>query len=78
MTTAIESLLDQVLALPGAERHEFLTQLQARLRELSDGELGAAWHDEFDRRLADVESGSVPTVMWKTVKERLLAKYATE
>lgn len=78
MTAATESLLDQVLALPDEERHEFLTQLQARLPELADGDLGDEWIDELDRRLADVESGSAPTVKWEAVKERLLAKYSTE
>jgi putative addiction module component (TIGR02574 family) len=76
MTTATESLLEQVLALPDEERHEFLSQLQARLPELGDGELSDAWIDELDRRLADVESGSAPTVRWEAVKERLLAKYS--
>jgi hypothetical protein len=54
MTTATEALLDQVFALPDEEGYEFLTQLQARLRELTDGELG---DDALNRRLADVESG---------------------
>lgn len=78
MTTATESLLEQVLALPEDERQEFLTSLQARLPELADGELSDEWIDELDRRLADVESGNVPTVRWEEVKERLLAKYSTE
>ncbi|HRD99712.1 MAG TPA: addiction module protein [Ilumatobacteraceae bacterium] len=78
MTTATESLLDQVLALPDDERQEFLTRLQERLPELAGDELGDEWIDELDRRLADVESGSVPTVRWEAVKERLLAKYSPE
>lgn len=78
MTTATESLLEQVLALPEDERREFLTSLQARLPELADSELSDEWIDELDRRLADVESGNVPTVRWDAVKERLLAKYAAE
>jgi putative addiction module component (TIGR02574 family) len=78
MTTATESLLEQVLALPDEERHEFLMLLQARLPELVDDELGEEWIDELDRRLADVDSGSVPTVKWEAVKERLLAKYSAE
>jgi putative addiction module component (TIGR02574 family) len=79
MTTTTESLLEQVLALPDEERQEFLTLLQARLPELADDEqLGDEWIDELDRRLADVESGNVPTVKWEAVKERLLAKYSTE
>ena len=78
MTTATESLLEQVLALPDQERHEFLTLLQARLPELAGGELSEEWIEEFDRRLADVESGTVPTVKWDAVKERLLAKYSAE
>lgn len=78
MTTATESLLEQVLALPEDERQEFLTSLQARLPELADGELSDEWIDELDRRLADVESGNVPTVRWDAVKGRLLAKYVAE
>jgi len=78
MTAATESLLAQVLALPDEERHEFLALLQERLPELADGELSEEWIDELDRRLADVESGNVPTVRWEAVKERLLAKYSAE
>ena len=78
MTTATESLLEQVLALPDDERHEFLSLLQERLPELADEQLSEVWIDELDRRLADVESGNVPTVKWESVKERLLAKYAAQ
>lgn len=74
--TAAESLLVQVLALPDEERREFLTLLQARLPELAEGELCEEWIDELDRRLADAESGSVPTVEWADVKARLIAKYS--
>ena len=76
MTTATESLLEQVLALPDDERHEFLSLLQERLPELADEQLSEEWIDELDRRLADAESGSVPTVECADVKERLIAKYS--
>lgn len=78
MTAATESLLQQVLALPAAERYEFPEHLQTQFPELAAGELGGEWIDELSCRLADVESGGAPTVRWGVVRERLLAKYVAE
>lgn len=62
--TALESLLEQALQLPDAERGKLAMQLLRTLEpededEVSKDEWEAAWSQEIDRRVREVDDGSV-------------------
>src|SRR5262249_16393686 len=62
--TALESLLEQALQLPDSERGKLAMQLLRTLEpededEVSKDEWEAAWSQEIDRRVCEVDDGSV-------------------
>jgi putative addiction module component (TIGR02574 family) len=72
MTSTVERLLEQVLALPEGNRAEFAARLIESLHprdDLSDEEWAAAWGAEIRRRLAAVDSGQVETVSWEEARK---------
>jgi putative addiction module component (TIGR02574 family) len=66
-------ILKEALALPGEERAALagylLDSLQADIVE--DAE--AAWAIEANRRVAELDSGTVKTIPWAEVRRRLAA-----
>jgi hypothetical protein len=61
--SALESLLEQALRLPDAERGKLAMQLLRTLEpededEVSKEEWEAAWSAELDRRVREVDDGS--------------------
>jgi hypothetical protein len=61
--SALESLLEQALQLPEAERGKLAVQLLRTLDpddedELTRGEWEAAWSAEIDRRVREVDDGT--------------------
>jgi hypothetical protein len=63
--SALESLLEQALRLPDAERGKLAMQLLRTLGPEDEDELGkdeweAAWSAEIDRRVCEIDDGSTP------------------
>jgi hypothetical protein len=61
--SALESLLEQALRLPDAERGKLAMQLLRTLGPEDEDELGkdeweAAWSVEIDRRVREIDDGS--------------------
>ena len=69
------ALRDELLALPLDERAEFAAELLASLDDedsLDDpAEVELAWRDELSRRSEQIATGSVATVGWDQVLERV-------
>lgn len=69
------ALRDELLALPLDERAEFAAELLASLDDedsLDDPvEVDLAWRDELSRRSEQIATGSVATVGWDHVLERV-------
>jgi putative addiction module component (TIGR02574 family) len=69
------ALRDELLALPLDERAEFAAELLASLDDedsLDDPvEVDLAWRDELSRRSEQIATGSVATVDWDQVLERV-------
>ena len=69
------ALRDELLALPLDERAEFAAELLASLDDedsLDDPvEVDLAWRDELSRRSEQIATGSVATVGWDQVLERV-------
>jgi putative addiction module component (TIGR02574 family) len=67
-----EDLLSDVLRLPPEERAEVAHKLLLSLEEgAEDPEAQAEWSAELDRRAREVLDGSVKTVSWEQVEERI-------
>ena len=66
---------DELLALPLDERAEFAAELLASLddEDSSDDpvEVDLAWRDELSRRSEQIATGTVATVGWDQVLERV-------
>lgn len=61
--SALESLLEQAIRLPDAERGKLAMQLLRTLEPEDEGEVSkeeweAAWSAELDRRVREVDDGS--------------------
>jgi putative addiction module component (TIGR02574 family) len=69
------ALRDELLALPLDERAEFAAELLASLddEDSSDDtvEVDLAWRDELSRRSEQIAKGTVATVGWDQVLERV-------
>lgn len=75
MGTDTAALLQQVLALPEAEREELATEALASLYEPAGDGLTDEWIDEIERRIEQAESGAVVCEEWDVVEQRLLAQF---
>ena len=62
MTERLQAILDQIFALPKAERVELLGQLVESLDSSDDSE--AAWTVEIWRRLDELHAGKADLVDW--------------
>jgi putative addiction module component (TIGR02574 family) len=69
MGAKAEELMDEVLALPEQDRREFARELLVKLAIESD--VLEAWHDEAERRWAEIERGEVETLPWEDVRQRV-------
>ena len=72
MTQSAESLLATALCLPEADRAELAARLLDSLDPTDEVDVEAAWCDEIQRRLDDVESGSVRLISWSEVRQGML------
>ncbi|MDY7232613.1 addiction module protein [Hyalangium rubrum] len=70
-----EDLLSDVLRLPPEERAEVAHKLLLSLEvEDEDPEAQVEWSAELERRAREVLNGSVKTVSWEQVEERISAR----
>ena len=65
----------RALELPRSERARLARELLLSLDEPLDdrAEVEAAWQDEAERRLREVDEGSAKLVDWETVRREVLA-----
>lgn len=61
MTTLVDELSQNALELPPEERIRLAEKLLATVHEL-DGEVEAAWDQEIQRRLAEIDNGTAKLV----------------
>ena len=72
MSTA--ELFKQALALTDTDRAELAGLLLQSLETVPEPGLAEAWNREIERRAAELDAGSVETVTWKELKDRLQKK----
>ncbi|MBI2525035.1 MAG: addiction module protein [Candidatus Rokubacteria bacterium] len=74
MSPKAEKVLLEALRLPQKARAEIAGSLIQSLDERVDEDAEAAWANEIERRIRDVESGAVKLVPWSQVRRALHRK----
>ena len=71
MSESAEKLLKEALSLGESDRASLAGALIESLDSGSDADAQQAWDAEIERRVMELESGSVKTVPWSEVRQRL-------
>lgn len=71
MSTPVGDLFRQASALDERDRATLAGLLLESLEHEADEDLESAWQDEIERRLAELDAGSLKLVPWEEVKAKL-------
>ena len=74
ITPQVSKLLEQALSLSVEEQEALADSLISSLGEKVDEGVRAAWDDEIEKRITELDSGKERTVPWSEVRNRNLAK----
>jgi hypothetical protein len=66
-------LLDDALGLPDEQRAALAAALIESLDQSMDEDAEAAWSVEIQRRLHNVQRGSVKTILWSQARQMIVA-----
>ena len=72
MSVTVEELPRQALQLEPRARAELAALILESVPTESAEEVDAAWEAEIRRRVQELESGSVKTIPWEEVREKLI------
>lgn len=70
-TTTTDRILDDALRQPEKERARIAETLIASLDAAPGPEVDRAWQNEIDKRLREMDSGTVQCIPWEQVRDRL-------
>jgi putative addiction module component (TIGR02574 family) len=71
MKRDVAALLEEALALPAKDRTALAEALLVSLDGQAHDDTDAAWKAEIERRVKELDEGSVATVPWPEVRRRL-------
>ncbi len=71
------TVLAEALQLPPEERADVAKMLIASLDDPEEEGVEAAWLEEVERRLQDVDRGTAALEPWETVRDRIAARLRT-
>ena len=71
MTKSARELFDEAMRLDPEERATLMRLLIDTLDAESEEGVEDAWRVEIERRMAELDSGSVETIPWEEVRARL-------
>jgi putative addiction module component (TIGR02574 family) len=71
VTKAAQELLADALRLDTTDRAKLAAELLASLDGEPEEDVEAAWAEEVERRMDEIESGAVKLVPWEDVKRRV-------
>jgi len=74
MSTHVTELFERASILSEQERATLAGLLIESLESEVDPDVEEAWRVEIERRLAELDSGTVETVPWEVVKAKLLRR----
>jgi len=75
MSTSLNKMIDEALALPPESRAKLARELVASLEEGSDTDVEAAWDREIEKRVAQIRSGEAQSRPAEQVLAEIRAKY---
>ena len=72
MTTAVaDEILGNALQQPETDRARIAEALIVSLDAQADREVELAWQREIDKRLHEIDAGTVKCIPWEAVRDRL-------
>ncbi len=71
MAASAKELYERAMSLNDEERAELVGMLLESLEIQDDEGVEAAWLEEIERRVAELDSGAVETVSWTEVKSKI-------
>ncbi|CAB1077841.1 hypothetical protein D1AOALGA4SA_5619 [Olavius algarvensis Delta 1 endosymbiont] len=71
MTSKADFLLNEALSMSPAERAMLAHCLISSLDQPKDRNVDAEWIKLAQKRLADIKKGSVKTVSWESIKQKV-------
>jgi len=74
MSSSTSDLFRKALALDESERAELAGVLIESLDSEKDSGVEAAWLEEIERRIKELDSGQVEGIPWEEVRERILRR----
>jgi putative addiction module component (TIGR02574 family) len=74
MSSHVNDLFEKASVLSEKERATLAGLLIESLETEIDPDVEEAWRVEIERRLAELDEGTVKTVPWETVKAKLLQR----
>jgi putative addiction module component (TIGR02574 family) len=74
MTREVAELLREASQLPEPDRAELAGRLLESLHGEPDAGAEAAWAEEIERRVRQIDSGEVKTIPWEEVRAKLYAR----
>jgi putative addiction module component (TIGR02574 family) len=74
MARDVTELFREASQLPESERADLAGRLLQSLHGEAEADLEAAWAEEIERRVGDIDSGAVTTIAWEDVRAKLYAR----
>jgi putative addiction module component (TIGR02574 family) len=71
MKRDVAALLEEALALPAKDRTALAEALLVSLDGHAEDDTAAAWKAETERRVKELDEGTVTTIPWPEVRRRL-------
>ena len=78
MSRSVNELFREAKALSEGERAELAGLLLDSLEGAPDDDVEAAWAEEIERRVRQLDSGEVTTIPWEEVRAKLFARLNEE
>lgn len=76
MSRRVHDLYREAVELSESERAELAGLLLESLQTEPDPDVEAAWAEEIERRVRDIDEGRVQTIPWEQVRAELHARLA--
>ncbi|MCG3180586.1 MAG: hypothetical protein BIFFINMI_02948 [Phycisphaerae bacterium] len=67
----INKVMNEALKMPVADRALLAERLIRSLDKQQDTDVEAAWQEEIERRLRQIDSGSAELIPWEVVRDSL-------
>ena len=74
METNLNDLFQQAVQLPERDRATLAGLLIETLDPVSEPDVEAAWSKEIERRLAEIDAGTVQLIAWEDVRAELFGE----